>query len=103
MFFHRCKSRFKLYSVILNNDINGWNAFSSKALSSNGDDFGIIIDFAGGGVYEMPQDDVKTYLSKFAPQDAFIIKELIPSKNNKGFAKTLQQSQLISQRAQSFI
>ena len=75
--------------VILNNDINGWNAFSSKPLSANGADFGLIIDFAGGGVYEMPQDDVRTYLSKFAPQDAFILKELLPGKNNKGFTKMI--------------
>ena len=37
----------------------------------------------------MPQDDVKTYLSKFAPQDAFILKELLPGKNNQGFAKMI--------------
>lgn len=73
--------------VILNNDINGWNAFSSKALSQNNEDFGIIIDFAGGGVYEMPKDDVKTYLNNFNMQDAFIIKELVAGKNNTGFTK----------------
>ncbi len=75
--------------VILNNDINGWNVFSSKPLSSNGTDFGIIIDFAEGGVYEMPHDDVKTYLANFNLQDAFVLKELLPGKNNTGFTKMI--------------
>lgn len=75
--------------VIFNNDINGWNTFSSKTLSSNGADFGIIIDFAGGGVYEMPKDDVRTYLNNFTIQDAFIIKELVAGKNNTGFTKMI--------------
>lgn len=75
--------------VILNNDINGWNAFSSKTLSSDNDDFGIIIDFAGGGVYEMPKDDVRTYLNNFTVQDAFIHKDLLAGKNNSGFTKMI--------------
>ncbi len=76
-------------SVTLNNDINGWNAFSSKPLSSNGADFGLIIDFSNGAVYEMPKDDVRTYLGKFGPNDAFILKELLPGKTNKGFTKLI--------------
>ena len=76
-------------SVILNNDINGWNAFSSKPLSSQGSDFGLIIDFAGGAVYEMPKDDVRTYINKFGPNDSFKLKELLPSKNNTGFTKLI--------------
>lgn len=75
--------------VILNNDINGWNAFSSKTISQNGNDFGIIIDFAGGGVYEMPADDVQTNLNKFNIQDAFVLKELVAGKNNTGFTKMI--------------
>ncbi len=73
--------------VILNNDINGWNAFSSKPLSVNGADFGLIIDFAKGAVYEMPKDDVKHYLSKFAPNDALVLKEILPGRSNKGFTR----------------
>ena len=75
--------------AILNNDINGWNVFSSKPLSSNGADFGIIIDFVTGGVYEMPHDDVKTYLANFNLQDAFVLKELLPGRNNTGFTKMI--------------
>ncbi len=75
--------------VILNHDINGWNAFSSKPLSANGADFGLIIDFASGAVYEMPKDDVKTYLNKFNPNNAFALKELLPSKNNTGYTKMI--------------
>ena len=76
-------------AVILNQDINGWNAFSSKPLSANGADFGLIIDFAGGAVYEMPKDDVRTYLNNFGPNDALNIKALLPGKNNTGFTKLI--------------
>ena len=76
-------------TAILNNDINGWNAFSSKPLSSSGSDFGIIVDFSNGAVYEMPADDVKTYISKFNPNQYFNLKELLPGKNNTGFTKMI--------------
>lgn len=71
----------KAVSVSLQHTIDGWSAFSGKTVSS-GEDFGLIIDFTSGAVYEMPKNDVKTVISGFSPDNVTVIKELVPGKGN---------------------
>lgn len=69
-------------NLSLDNVYDGLVAFGDRNLSAPGGSFGIVVDFVNGALYQMPSDDVRTVLNKFAPDNSTVIKEILSKSDN---------------------
>lgn len=87
MEFDFTKPAAKPVKVSLNNSVDGWKAPNGKILSDGGKSFGLVLDFATGGVYEMPKRDLDKVLSNFTGDGITLIKATLPTKDGGTFTK----------------
>lgn len=77
----------KPVKVSLHSSVDGWKAPNGKLLSEGGKNFGLVLDFSTGAVYEMPKGDLDKVLSNFTSEGASLIKATLPIKDGGNITK----------------
>lgn len=77
----------KPLEVSLQFTVDGWKAPNGKILSDGKSNFGIVLDFPGGGVYEMPKNELEKVLSTFRGDNATVVAAVHPKQNGGSTVK----------------
>lgn len=77
----------KPLEVSLQHTVDGWSGPNGKILSDGKGNFGLVLDFPGGSVYEMPKRDLEKVLSTFAADSPTVISAVYPKQSGGSTVK----------------